>query len=1244
VLALSPDFGRAAPVVNVASVHVLLTRVTAETVVLDTVIHLAVGADSVDLTVTVNTAPNVRYVVFLELDDEAGQALFTGGPMEVTPVPIGSTVEPIVLPLVWVGIGANATQVRIVALDTLLFPAEERTLMAEALDASGAPIPGTPIVWRSLRPTFVDVPDPATGRVVAGAGRGAARIVASLLTGQEDTTTVIVQLPPSALQVLFGGGQTGIINSQLPAPIQVELQASDGIGVRDVWLRYTPSGGGVVTPDSALTNLVGRAIFTWSLGSTVGAQSVVVMTTTQPLISTTVNASAVGPRQVVRWVNPSDGNWSDPANWSDGIGPTSSDSVMIDLPGTYTVTVDVDVTVRALVVVGAGTGAQAMEISGHSVSSQDGLVLNGGGTASLTLRNGSYQGPGPVTIAAGLVGMLDGSTINAPVDLADRLDFGDGVNTIVGPVTTQSSSMIKVAPATAVASNAAFGTALTVQGTLDLTSDVNAAAVLTVTGGPLTIAPSGSLTSQAGQGGARSVVANLINQGSLVVDQDLTVTTGSSGGSNSGSINLVNGDLIVDLSPDGSLVSSGDITTGAGTTVRLQNGSFAYDAGNITGDGGVDLTNVTAGLTPDLTVGPYSLNLIGSTLNGPGILTVASGASLSATGSAFNLDLSIQGNALFSGNPVVLNGVITTGSSSIVSVYGVPGGSDVTVASGITVGGTMFIGSSSSTESVILRIPSGALTVAAGASLLTTPANVGSRTIVGDLVAQGSLSITGDLALQGGSFTMAPGSGLNGSATLDLTAATGSVFDGEVVPGGVTPAILSIAGDFPQGTGSTIWFDMAGTTPGTGYDQVNVSGTATILGTILINPTITPQPGDVFTLMTFGSRGPGAVTALAGPLDFIGAVLDTVWTATSLAVEASAAVVFAGDSAGGLSSGVFRATPSGGRWVRVSPEGANGDVYPRWSPDRSRIVFNRQNPLDLSNELYMVSGDGTETAAVVADTSSRRARFNSTGQRVAFECGDGFSAIQDVCVIANVTGPVSGLAGAGNGGAKTYVTAAISPSLPGSGAFAWDPTNPDDLMVVRDSLLNGQRASQLWRVRYDGTAIAAQIDTVLATPGGDTLMISSVDWSEDGSYIAFAASDQTGTSSIYRYDIGGAITQLTFPPPVSPDQRPVISPDGSEILFARSSDGFELYRVARSGGAVTAVTPLFNHSISQAGWDWSPDGRYIVLTDDTVPSAGVVVVRVLAGTSAASFLADRVVVGRVGVAFEVQDRQPSWRP
>jgi hypothetical protein len=107
------------------------------------------------------------------------------------------------------------------------------------------------------------------------------------------------------------------------------------------------------------------------------------------------------------------------------------------------------------------------------------------------------------------------------------------------------------------------------------------------------------------------------------------------------------------------------------------------------------------------------------------------------------------------------------------------------------------------------------------------------------------------------------------SLKVENLSGTGTVFGDVVVTGlcspGNSPGKLDIVGDYtllngdiePGGFfegGTTLHMEIGGKTPGSEYDQLNVTGTLTIGGTLQIEliGDYTPQVGDTFTILTYG--------------------------------------------------------------------------------------------------------------------------------------------------------------------------------------------------------------------------------------------------------------------------------------------------------------------------------------------------------------------------------------------------------
>ncbi|MBI2799092.1 MAG: VPLPA-CTERM sorting domain-containing protein [Gammaproteobacteria bacterium] len=77
---------------------------------------------------------------------------------------------------------------------------------------------------------------------------------------------------------------------------------------------------------------------------------------------------------------------------------------------------------------------------------------------------------------------------------------------------------------------------------------------------------------------------------------------------------------------------------------------------------------------------------------------------------------------------------------------------------------------------------------------------------------------------------------------------------GTIAPG-ESPGTLTIQGDLVQAADGKLVIEIGGTTPGTLYDVLNITGKLTLGGTLeidLLNGFI-PGPNDVFNFLTFGS-------------------------------------------------------------------------------------------------------------------------------------------------------------------------------------------------------------------------------------------------------------------------------------------------------------------------------------------------------------------------------------------------------
>ena len=108
---------------------------------------------------------------------------------------------------------------------------------------------------------------------------------------------------------------------------------------------------------------------------------------------------------------------------------------------------------------------------------------------------------------------------------------------------------------------------------------------------------------------------------------------------------------------------------------------------------------------------------------------------------------------------------------------------------------------------------------------------------------------------------------LKGNGTLSLGGAT-FTNNGTVGPG-ASAGTLTISGNYVQGPDGTLAVELGGTTPGTDFDVLKVTGNATLDGTLVVTRTAgtTLTQGSEFEFLTYGSRS-GDFAAFSVPPGF----------------------------------------------------------------------------------------------------------------------------------------------------------------------------------------------------------------------------------------------------------------------------------------------------------------------------------------------------------------------------------------
>ena len=512
--------------------------------------------------------------------------------------------------------------------------------------------------------------------------------------------------------------------------------------------------------------------------------------------------------------------------------------------------------------------ARTFAVNGGSFFQNAG-VITGTGTLSLTsvgaqfvtnfstaatglvLTSSSVGGPGTITNASGRTLALSASSIlaNAPLDNQGTI-VAHGASSIEGPITTGPSSVVRI-EGTGTYGFATLETApFTNNGTarIELTSAGGVfPATLEVVGGPLTNAIGATIESMVSTGGARTINAPVINNGTLTVNQPLSVTLAGAGHNNAGTIELVGGDLSFVLG-GGSLTNAGTLSIGAARTLFISGGEFNQNAGAITGAGTLDLNGVAATFQTSFTNAVTTLALTSSVLNGPGTITNAAGRSLTLNASTLGAGvLLVNDGLLVAHGGSAINGSVQTSITSNIRVEGngAYGFATLAVTNGFQNNGVIELTSIGGVFPATLDVQLGELENEASGTIASLAGTGGARTIDAQLNNDGTLAVGSPLTLSevSGVHTNAGSINVTGG---DLTQVTG---------------VMNNAGSITISSGFAFNMNVA---------TLNQAGTITGAGALNLNSVNAAFGVDfdnaLTTLSLTGSTvdGPGVITNALG--------------------------------------------------------------------------------------------------------------------------------------------------------------------------------------------------------------------------------------------------------------------------------------------------------------------------------------------------------------------------------------------
>jgi hypothetical protein len=303
-------------------------------------------------------------------------------------------------------------------------------------------------------------------------------------------------------------------------------------------------------------------------------------------------------------------------------------------------------------------------------------------TLPLTLNGGTTILGGAVTIGDAQTLTLLGGTLDAAVTVESGGQLvTHGTVSVTGALSLPGGNLRVEGDNTGGPSNLTVANGFTNDGVIELTSAVSGqASSLTVTNGTLTNGPGGVIAAQPGVGGARTLTAQLDNQGSLDVDQTLTINRADADHVNSGLIDLSGANLTLTQSGTSpTFINTGTVNIQASRTFTATGGTVtnanAPALGVIQGAGTLNVSGTTFSNAGDVRPG----NALTA-----GTLTVTGNYPQSATG-ALNIELGgtlttqfdrvlASGAATLGGtlNVTFINGFTGPGSFIIMTFTGTP--------------------------------------------------------------------------------------------------------------------------------------------------------------------------------------------------------------------------------------------------------------------------------------------------------------------------------------------------------------------------------------------------------------------------------------------------------------------------------------------------------------------------------------------------------------------------------------------
>ncbi len=242
-------------------------------------------------------------------------------------------------------------------------------------------------------------------------------------------------------------------------------------------------------------------------------------------------------------------------------------------------------------------------------------------------------------------------------------------------------------------------------------------------------------------------------------------------------------------------------------------------------------------------------------------------------------------------------------------------------------------------------------------------------------------------------------------------------------------------------------------------------------------------------------------------------------------------------------SEIYTMNPDGTHRTRLTND-AVADSHPAWSPDRTRIAFNRVAS-GMYEDIFVMNSDGSGMTNLTPDSPDfdRNPSWSPGDGRIAFFSIRGGGASDLYAMNADGSGVVN-----------------LTNDIWASQEPRW---SPDGTRIAFTDNRGAGGEYNIYIMNADGTGVVQLTDN----PGSQDY---GPDWSPDGQRIVFCTWTTNREVQIINADGTGQVNLTNH---AAQDDWPKWSPDGSRILFATNRDGnYELYTMAPDGSDLRNLT------------------------------------------------------------------------